>query len=445
MSLLFLLCRLCLGISVAILSIYALRHYVLTIARLNLRKPRGYSEATGLVLPHLSVLVPMHNEEKVAADLLRALVGSDYDRRRLEIIAINDRSTDRTGQIINHFAAEHEVVHAIHRTTGPGGKPAALEHACSMANGDILVLFDADYIPGRGLLKQLVAPFCDPEIGAVMGRVVPHNVGDSLLSSLLAQERAAGYQVQQQARYNLGLLPQFGGTAGGVRKAALLSVGGWNPSSLTEDTDLTCRLALRGWKVAYVNGAECYEEVPKEWAIRHRQLRRWVMGHNECLHRFGIKMLQSEHLSIRERIDSIFMLASYWTAPLMVLGLMASLVLYVAPEAHYSPVLSLALLLFGLQAFGNHATFIELGSASLLDGSRTRILLLPFHMITCFAGTYTICEALLLFYLGKLKRRHPYSWQKTARSRTEAHAAHARTAVASSAFVEQMNDPRNDS
>src|ERR1019366_9714758 len=134
------------------------------------------------------------------------------------------------------------------------------------------------YFPGPSMVKQLVAPFCDPQVGAVMGRVVPHNTDKTLLAALLGLERAAGYQVGQQARFNLGLTPQFGGTVGGVRTSALQAVGGWNIKSLTEDTDLTCRLVLRGWKIAYVNRAECYEQVPQSWDVRRKQLRRWVIG-----------------------------------------------------------------------------------------------------------------------------------------------------------------------
>src|ERR1700683_4306289 len=133
------------------------------------------------------------------------------------------------------------------------------------------------------------------------------------MSTLLALERAAGYQVGQQARFNLGLPPQFGGTVGGVRTSALQAVGGWNTKSLTEDTDLTCRLVLGGWTIAYVNRAECYEQVPQSWDVRRVQLRRWVIGHNECFHRFGFAMLRSPFLGMRERIDMFMMLGCYWT------------------------------------------------------------------------------------------------------------------------------------
>src|SRR2546430_12350807 len=146
---------------------------------------------------------------------------------------------------------------------------------------EVTLIFDADYIPGAGLIKQLVAPFFDPEVGGVMGRVVPLNCGTNLLTRLLDLERAGGYQVDQQARMNLSLVPQYGGTVGGVRRSALRDVGGWRVDTLTEDTDLTIRLVMSGWQIVYENRAECYEEVPETWRDRFRQIERWARGHNE--------------------------------------------------------------------------------------------------------------------------------------------------------------------
>ena len=113
---------------------------------------------------------------------LRSLLALDYPA--LEIIAVNDRSQDGTGAIIDEFAAKYPIIKAIHRRNGTGGKAAALRLATPQATGEVLLLFDADYFPGRAMIKQLVAPFCDPEVGAVMGRVVPYNTGTTLLPGI---------------------------------------------------------------------------------------------------------------------------------------------------------------------------------------------------------------------------------------------------------------------
>ncbi len=405
----------------AILLVYAVRHYLFSFFRLKLTRPEDYSETEGFQLPSLSVIVPMHKEEAVAPDILRALIDSDYDPALLEILAVNDRSSDGTGQVIADFAAQYPMVRALDRLEGRGGKPAALKFATEHAHGEVIVIFDADYIPGPAILKMLVAPFADAQVAAVMGRVVPSNAHDSLMSGLLSLERAAGYQVNQQARFGLGLTPQFGGTVGGVRASALAAVGGWNTESLTEDTDLTCRLVLAGWRVSYVNHAECYEQVPQTWEVRRAQLRRWVIGHNECFHRFGLRVLRAPHLSIPERLDLFLVLACYWTAPVMVAGWVASIPLFLSGHALPSDAAILALLVISCQTFSSQATLLEMAAACFLDLEVARALLLPLSLLNFAASTGAVCSALTTFYIRR-GRGQGFTWDKTIRYQTGRHA-----------------------
>ena len=418
MILLILAARVITGAAMLFLTAYAIRHYLLALCRLRNRDPRDYSEIAGFVVPRITVLIPMHNEERVAADILKSLVECDYDWKRLEIIPIDDRSTDGTKAIIDDFAARHpDLVKPLHRDSGEAGKPAALKDATKLATGEILILFDADYIPGRSMLKMLVAPFADAEIGAVMGRVTPQNLGESMLSALLSLERAAGYQTVQQARYNAGFNAQFGGTVGGVRRSALESAGGWNERSLTEDTDLTFALTLRGWRVAYVNRAECYEEAPATWAVRRRQLTRWVTGHTQCMHDYLVPVLRCRHLSKLEKVDAAMLLGMYWTAPVMIIGWLASLVLFFATPAHYVPAFAAALILLAYQIGANQATFSEIGVAAMLDGSGQRALLLPFNLLHFFTSAGAISAAIVRFYWRSLRGKGNGGWDKTGRSR----------------------------
>ncbi|MEN6534932.1 MAG: glycosyltransferase family 2 protein [Bryobacteraceae bacterium] len=417
MTVLIIVAKVCLIFTIVVLTLYGLRHYLLAFCRLSIRRPKDMMELSGYVLPHVSIMVPMHNEERVAADVLEALVEVDYNWERLEIIAIDDRSTDRTAEIVDEFASRYPIIKPLHIQEGAGGKAPALKLATQHAKGEIILLFDADYFPGRSMIKQLVAPFCDAEVGAVMGRVVPHNQGATLLASLLGLERAAGYQIGQQARHNLGLTPQFGGTVGGVRVSALRSVGGWNTESLTEDTDLTFRLISEGWKVAYVNRAECYEEVPENWEVRKKQIARWAIGHTDCLHRLGPSVARSKVLSFGEKVDALFVLGCYLTAPVLVLGWIASLVLFFSPQMAVVPPLLVALAFAGYQIFGNQATFVELGTAALLDGNARSVLLIPVNLFNFFASTAAICGALGHYYSGRLFGSRGPRWHKTERFR----------------------------
>ncbi len=233
-----------------------------------------YQDVLDEDLPTVSVLVPMHNEEKVASHILDLLVASDFPKEKLEIIPINDHSTDRTKEILEEYAQKYPFIRPLHRYGDlPRGKQNSLNDALKIAKGEVIIVYDADYLPPKGQIRTLAIAFKDPRAGAVMGRVVPVNVGKNLLTRLLDIERAGGYQVDQQARYDLNLIPQYGGTVGGFRKSVVMELGGFDPRILAEDTELTYKIYLNGYKVAYANSAECYEEPPENWNARARQLR----------------------------------------------------------------------------------------------------------------------------------------------------------------------------
>jgi len=401
-----------------VLSCYLVRHLLFALYRLFGPRKRNYMDLAGFHLPSVSVLLPMHNEEDVAADVLEALLEAGYPREPgcFEIIAINDHSTDATGKILEDYARRHPQIQPLHRSGGLRGKPAALQEASQKARGEVLVVFDADYIPGKSLLEFLVAPFADPQVGAVMGRVVPYNVSGSLLTRLLDLERAAGYQVNQQARHDLGLIAQYGGTAGAVRRAALDSVGGWNRKSLTEDTDLTLRLAIRGWKVVYVNRAECYEEVPATWPSRRRQIERWAIGHTQCFHSYWFSLLRSPWLGWKAKLDGTLLLGVYLTAPLIVIGWLASVVLFLRGESYLPSLVIFLLAATCCNTLGNFTAFLEIGSSVILDGARQRIRLLPLNIANFVFSTATVSLALARFYARWFLGRSP-GWDKTKRHR----------------------------
>ena len=401
-----------------VLVAYTARHLFFALYRLFSPPRMDYTDLAGFHLPSVSALIPMHNEATVAEDILEALAEADYphDPDHLEVILIDDHSTDGTGAILDEYAARHPWIKVIHRRNGKRGKAMALHYGTREAQGEVLVVFDADYLPGKSLLKFLVAPFADPEIGAVMGRVVPHNVGASLLSRLLDLERAGGYQVGQQARYSLGLIAQYGGTAGGVRRSALEAAGGWDPRSLTEDTDLTLRLAIRGWKIAYVNRAECYEEVPETWESRRVQIERWAVGHTDCLHRHLGPLLRSPYLTRREKWDGVFLLSVYLTAPLIALGWVATGILFFQGSSYLPVWTPLFLASTCFNALGNFASFFEIGSSVLLDGAGRRVRLLPLNIANFLFSTATVTAALGKYYASRVGGR-TLRWNKTQRHR----------------------------
>jgi cellulose synthase/poly-beta-1,6-N-acetylglucosamine synthase-like glycosyltransferase len=408
----------CLFAIVILISVYTIRHYLFTLNRLFGFQRHPYIDVDMADWPPVTVLVAAHNEEKVIASILGALMEVNYPKEKMLVVPVNDRSTDRTREIIDRFREEHPGrIRPFHRTGGKGGKAAALKDAMELVGTEVILIFDADYIPGSALIRQLVAPFFDPEVGGVMGRVVPMNVGTNLLTRLLDFERSGGYQVDQQARMNLGLVPQHGGTVAGVRLSALREIGGWNDNSLTEDTDLTYRLLLAGWKTVYQNRSECYEEVPETWQARIKQLMRWAKGHNQALAAYGVELLFGKHrATLRERIDGFLLLGVYAMALLTLIGWLLALGLFYEGVAPLHGVIALlAITAYG--ALGNFAAFFEIAAANRLDYTRQRICLLPFLVLGFAVSVFSISRACLSQLLAPIAGV-AFHWDKTERFRS---------------------------
>ena len=408
------------GVIVLVL-VYTVRHYAFTYNRLFGAQRHPYIDIDNGDWPSVTILVPAHNEEAVIADCLQALLELDYPVEKLQIMPVNDRSTDRTRAIIDAIAARHPGrITPFHRHQGKPGKAAALKDATALVARDILIVFDADYLPGRGLIKQLVAPFFDPEVGAVMGRVVPLNTGTNLLTRLLDMERSGGYQVDQQARMNLHLVPQYGGTVGGVRSSALRAIGGWRDDALAEDTDLTYRLLLGGWKTIYQNRSECYEEVPETWPVRVRQIMRWTKGHNQAAFRYAGRLLWSDKVSLREKLDGLLLLGVFAMSPILLFGWVLAIILFYFNATDWLTGILALFALMSYSALGNFAAFFEIGAAVYLDGSKQRIRLIPLNYFGFLVSLLAISAATFdLILFGWLMKRRMV-WDKPARSRAPA-------------------------
>lgn len=411
-----------LGVIVLVMLSYGVRQMLYALNRVFGTQRYPYAHVLPAQWPMVTVFIAAHNEEKVIADSMQALLQSDYPPDRLNVVVVNDRSSDRTAAIVDATIAQHPGrLQAFHRNGGKPGKAAALKDAVRYAQGDIALIFDADYTPGPSLLRQLVTPFLDPEVGAVMGRVVPRNVSTNLLTRMLDMERSAGYQVDQQARMNLHGVPQFGGTVGGVRLSAVQAAGGWRDDVLAEDTDITFRLLVVGWKTVYNNQATCYEEVPEEWSVRLRQIHRWAKGHNQVLWRQVRQLIRSPWLSWRERIDGLMLLHIFLLQPLLLLGWVMAVGLYYLNGSEVLTVFVPSLLLVVYAALGGFSAFMQMVYAVLVDGHRQRIRLLPFQMFNFVASLPTITAALGDVVLDRVLRKE-LVWHKTVRYRKESGA-----------------------
>jgi cellulose synthase/poly-beta-1,6-N-acetylglucosamine synthase-like glycosyltransferase len=411
-----------------ILFIYVIRHYLFGFSRMFGTQHNLYAEIVEANWPSVTILIAAHNEEKVIGDLLSSILKVDYPREILQVIIVNDRSIDKTGEIIEEYVKNYpgQFIHC-HRKEGTNGKSAALLYGMPLVKGEITLVFDADYILGPFLIKKLVSPFFDPEVGLVMGRVIPGNVDKNLLTRLIDMERCGGYQVNQQARENMHTIPQYGGTAGGIRSNALVEVGGWNESFLAEDTEITFRLFTNGWISVYQNNAECLELAPETWPIRIRQIKRWAKGHNQvCLHYF-FKTLFNNRLTIWTRIDGLLLLLTFLISPLLLVGWALFTIAYLFNIIPGVSTLFQFIILIFFVGVGIFSIFFEIATAVHLDNLRDvvgkRIRLLPFAYLNFFVSMFVISFALIEQLTIDLFRKGVH-WQRTEHEARDNKANH---------------------
>lgn len=404
-------------IVVCFLVAYMLRHYIFTMVVLRHVKNPQLTNTSAKVWyqPIVSILVPARNEEHVLGKLLERLTRLTYPKDRLEIIIIDDASSDQTGRIADEYSQKSNFISVIHRHPGIGGigKAAAMNAGFRCTKGEIILCFDADYLPCPDIVEKLVKEFADPKVGAVQGRPVVQNEPQNVITRMIALERIGGYRVDQEARNILKLVPQFGGTIGGFRRCILVDLGGFDEKMLTEDTDLTFSIYLKGYKIRYVSDAECYEEAVNTLGAYWRQRLRWAHGHMQvcCKHAFNV--LKSKKLSNREKIDGLLLLHVYFMPVLTLFASIIAIPLIISESSALVSALWLFIPISSYSFVGNFAPFFEIGVGVYLDG-RKRLQWLNPLLIFIFLFNVLICtKAFFDIIIEKLLRRTHVKWAKT--------------------------------
>lgn len=404
-------------IVMAYFLVYTGRHII--FSAVALRSYRRALEENGLEdrndYPKVSVIIAAHNEGVVIEDAVKTMAGQDYPN--FEVVVIDDGSTDDTPMILQRLAHEIPILRYVRRENGGFGKPDALNYGLKYVSGDIVLTFDADYVPmSPDVLKRLSRWFSrDPSCWAVQGFLVPYNTGNgSVIAKSVFCERVGGYIVNQLARQQLGLLPQYGGTVGGFRREVIQRLG-WNGNALTEDTDLTVRIAINGGKVIYDVTARSWEQAVQNLRSYWRQRYRWARGHMQCALRYFADIMRSKTMGFAQKLDAVLLLGIYFVGVMTALGWLLSFAWWAYGlswssifSAAYFPIL--AFWTFG--ALGNTAPFHELIVGLKLYGngvmkmSKYVLLLAPLFLL----NTAICCEALVHELVG-----HRSRWEKTER------------------------------
>lgn len=259
-------------------------------------------------LPHITVQLPIFNERYVAKRLLETISKLEYPKDKLEIQVLDD-STDETREIllkkVKELSAEKFNITYHHRTNRKGFKAGALKEGLSFANGELISIFDADFLPDPGFFRATLPHFEDENIGMVQTKWGHLNQDYSLLTKLQAFGLNAHFSVEQRGRNAASYFINFNGTAGIWRKECILDAGNWQEDTLTEDLDLSYRAQLKGWKFKYLEDIESPAELPVEINAFKSQQFRWTKGAVETAKKMLPEVLKSK-MSIGQKTHSVF-------------------------------------------------------------------------------------------------------------------------------------------
>ena len=309
---------------VAILALYGMhRGMLVSTCWRKWRKLRSIEQEVSLSddeLPRVTLQLPLYNEATVAQRLIEHCAKLDYPRDRLQIQVLDD-STDETTSIARK-ACERVAAHGvdivyIHRVDRKGYKAGALAHGLTSATGELVAIFDADFLPQPSFLRSVVGHFRDQKVGCVQARWGHMNREHSMLTRVQALMLDGHHLVDNRARWANGHLFNFSGTGGIWRIAAITDAGGWEHDTLTEDLDLSYRAQMKGWKFIYRPDVVTPSELPEEMSAFRAQQFRWAKGTVQSARKLLKPIWACPTLSLAQKIEATYHLTPHFTSPLM--------------------------------------------------------------------------------------------------------------------------------
>jgi cellulose synthase/poly-beta-1,6-N-acetylglucosamine synthase-like glycosyltransferase len=378
-------------------------------------KLRRQLEAAPLELPRISIMVPAHNEALVITDTLNSLLQLDYPRDRIEVLVVNDGSTDNTAAQVEAVAAmDHRVrLYNVPPEFAARGKSAALNRGLEFCHHDVIAIFDADNVPEQDsvlhLARQLAA---NPNLGAVIGKFRCVNRKKNLLTRFINLESLAFQWIVQAGRWRLLRVATLPGTNYLIRRSVLEEVGGWDEQALTEDAEMSIRIYQAGYLIKFVPYAVTWEQEPETLRVWFKQRTRWARGNNYVLEKYLTSVFR-----IKPRVIGVELFYSMAVYYIFFVAILLSDLLFVASwlgltsiqvPGPYSEVWFFAYVLFILE--------IIIALSREKEDSLLNILLIALSY-------FTYCQLWILVVLKGafddfvLKREHV--WVKTQRFKVQ--------------------------
>ena len=388
-----------------LLASYGAHRYVLVYLYYKNKKNRTTEPPAHFPeLPRVTIQLPIFNEQFVVERLLDAICRMDYPLEKLDIQVLDD-STDETVAVarglVNHYAAKGFPVSYHHRSNREGFKAGALSEGLKTAKGEFVAIFDADFVPPEDFLLRTIHHFTDPKIAMVQTRWTHINRNYSFLTEVEAILLDGHFVLEHSGRARSNVFFNFNGTAGVWRRSAIDDAGGWQHDTLTEDTDLSYRAQLKGWKFIYLQDVECPAELPVEMTAFKTQQARWAKGLIQTSKKILPQVLKSDQ-RFHVKLEAWYHLTANLSYPLMiVLSVLLLPAMIIRFYQGWFQMMYIDLPLFMASTF-SISSFYLFSQRELFPGKWFRALLyLPFLMALGIGLTVTNTRAVLEALLGK--------------------------------------------
>lgn len=231
-------------------------------------------------LPIYTILVPAFREANVVSDVVRNISALDYPLSKLQVLLLLEPDDVETIEAAKAARPPDFVRLVVVPPGGPQTKPKACNVGLAMAEGEFLVIYDAEDRPEGGQLREAVAAFrrSPDETVCVQARLNYFNTDTNILTRMFTLEYSFWFDDMLPGLDALRLPIPLGGTSNHFRVESLRELGGWDPFNVTEDADLGVRAAALGMKVGIIESTT-WEEACSEWKAWIRQRTRWIKGY----------------------------------------------------------------------------------------------------------------------------------------------------------------------
>ena len=287
-------------------------------------------------VPYVTIQLPVYNELYVMERLLDNIAKIEYPRERLEIQVLDDstdESFEMTREHVDRLAASGLDIQHVSRTDRSGFKAGALKAGLEHAKGELIAIFDADFLPKSDWLLRTVPHFNGEKVGVVQTRWGHLNREYSLLTRIQAFALDAHFTLEQTGRSSQGHFINFNGTAGIWRKECILDAGNWEGDTLTEDLDLSYRAQMRDWKFVYLENVETPAELPVVISAARSQQFRWNKGGAENFQKMTARLISHKSLPLKTKLHGLLhLLNSSMFLCVFIVAILSIPILYIKNE-----------------------------------------------------------------------------------------------------------------